>query len=102
MLPSHLGVHTDQRQIILTCRWLGAIDPASARAEHELNPHNSAVWGGLVQKGWIREAEPGFFYLNERIVPRTWGERHGGRAAAITFAALGGIVLLIYALIDRG
>ena len=95
MLPSHLGVHTDQRQIILTCRWLGAIDPGSARMEPELNPNNSAVWPRLVQKGWIREAEPGFFYLNERVVPRTWGERHPGRLTLAAFGGLFGLILLI-------
>lgn len=96
MLPSHLGVHTDQRQIILTCRWLGAIDPGSARAERELNPYNSAVWLQLLQKGWIREAEPGLFYLNERIAPRTWHERHPGRFTALVVVALLAVIVVIY------
>src|SRR5689334_11576048 len=88
MLPSHLGVHTDERQIILTCRWLQAIDEESARPQRDLNPYHSAAWQALIQKGWIREAQPGLFYLNERIVRRTWSERHPNKTAWGTIAGL--------------
>jgi hypothetical protein len=76
-LPEYLGpLLPDRDRIVARFRWLHALSPQTAREKSELNVGRSPLWDDLYYRGWIREAAPGRFYLDEGRIPKKFVDQH--------------------------
>ena len=97
LLHEFAGGGRDDDRIVALFQFLDALSPERARTRAETECQSPVVWQLLRDRGVIREASPGLYYLDAKRLPLR-RRSNLGQTAFITFVA-GGILLWIVGMV---
>lgn len=94
IVPEFAGGGRDDDRIVSAFVWLGATSPETARPREATECQSPTVWELLRNKGVIREASPGLYYIDERRLPLRKRSNLGQTLVFIWFGA--GVVAWLF------
>ena len=98
MAAQRAAIAAAERDMVTAFRVGDATRPERARTLEELGVKHGGLVTALVERGWVREAGPGLFWLDERKVAEPSRAGSSGLKVALVVTAIATVVLVALAL----